>query len=74
MPSLICMQEIIRLIEQRVAVLSGSENERARRQLLEVEGSILLHMDMAAKHDAELGQVCKLHLKFSHTDEKWRCQ
>lgn len=60
----------MRLFEQREAALLGSNRGGgggntspgggsgvARRQLLEVEGSVLLHMDMAVKHDAELGQA-----------------
>ena len=45
----------MRLFEQREAAVAA--DDPARRRLLEVEGSVLLHIDMAAKHDAELGQV-----------------
>lgn len=61
-------QEVVRLFEHREAALAASAAGGAvlaRRQLLEVEGSVLLAMDMAAKHDAELGQVREVKPKSS---------
>ncbi|GAB4818334.1 hypothetical protein N2152v2_005380 [Parachlorella kessleri] len=53
--------EVVRLFEQREAAVAA--DDPARRRLLEVEGSVLLHIDMAAKHDAELGQAWVRYLR-----------
>lgn len=49
------LTEIMRLFEHKEG--AAGEDANQRRRLLEVQGSVLLHMDMAVKHDAELGQA-----------------
>ncbi|KAL4443971.1 hypothetical protein ABPG75_011708 [Micractinium tetrahymenae] len=48
------LTEIMRLFVHKEAAV---EEANQRRQLLEVQGLALLHMDMAVKHDAELGMA-----------------
>ncbi|EFN56539.1 hypothetical protein CHLNCDRAFT_144181 [Chlorella variabilis] len=48
--------EVMRLFEAREAAAADSSAHQ-QRQLLEVQGSVLLHLDMAVKHDGELGQA-----------------
>ena len=52
------VQEVVRLMEHKERGLpAGEVGNRQRRVLLQAQGDVLLHIDMAVKHDAELGQA-----------------
>ncbi|KAL4855268.1 Fanconi anemia group I protein [Chlorella vulgaris] len=48
------LSELMSLFEHKEAAAAGANQ---RRQLLEVQGAVLLHMDLAVKYDGELGQA-----------------
>lgn len=64
----VALAEIVRLFDRLEAGVAASGDSPRRRQLLEVEGSVLLHLEMAIKHDPDLGRAWLRRLR----DGGWR--
>ncbi|KAL4531553.1 hypothetical protein Ndes2437A_g08876 [Nannochloris sp. 'desiccata'] len=51
----IALSEIVRMFDRLEA--ASMTNDAHRRRLLEVEGAVLMHLEMAIKHDGDMGKA-----------------